>query len=59
MNMHAGGVCMRRPSDFLGIVRLENRLRRLMALPLLHQTQPSRLRRWGSSAFRADYIKSH
>lgn len=31
----------------LGIARLEDRLRRLMALPLLHQTQPSRLRPWG------------
>lgn len=42
----------------LGIAKLENRLRRLMALPLLHQTQPSRLRRWGISAFRACSIIS-
>ena len=52
MNVHAG-VCACTGQRLLGIVRLENRLRWLMALPLLHQTQPSRLRRWGRSAFRA------
>lgn len=45
--MHAGGCVHRTGRRLLGIARLENRQRRLMALPLLHQTQPSRLRRWG------------
>lgn len=55
--MHAGGVDAT-GQRLLGIARLENRLRGVKALPLLHQTQPSRLRRWGIPAFRACSIIS-